>query len=95
MNDFKTQEVLVNLSQKTTLIDAINFYKENYKILEDWRYIYASNDDCGAFKLKNTIIDKTVGIQSIYKGKSLFIIDSNIMTHKNKVHIFMWFGYLF
>ncbi|MWP62256.1 hypothetical protein [Gilliamella sp. Pas-s25] len=85
MNDIKTQEALFNLSQQATPIDAIKFYKDNYEILKHWRYIYASDNNQGTFKLKNTIIDETVGIQSIYKGNSLFIIDSNMIGHNNTV----------
>lgn len=95
MNDFKTQDALVKLSQKTTPIDAMKFYQENYEILKDWRYIYASDNDCGTFKLKNTIIDETVGIQSIYKGKSLFVIDSNMVGHNCTIPYLCGFGTYF
>lgn len=85
MNDSKTQEALIKLSQKSTASDAMRFYEDHYDILKDWRYLYASDNDMGSFKLKNYNIDNTVGIRSIFKGKSLLIIDSNMVGHDNKV----------
>lgn len=86
MDDYELQLAFLEISQAKTPPLALKIYERNYNFLKDWRFIYATDDDHGAFKLKNTVIDGVAGIKSIFRGKSLWVIDANMCGRENGVN---------
>lgn len=85
MDDFKLQLAFQAMSTVTTPLQALKIYEKNFNVLKDWRFICASGDDHGPFKLKNKVIDDVVGIRSIFKGQSLWVIDASMVEKEGTV----------
>ncbi|EIQ9462802.1 hypothetical protein WDR71_003201 [Escherichia coli] len=78
MDDFELQRVFNQITATSSPLEALNIYEQHFDLLKDWRIIYASNNDHGPFKLQNKVVNGAVGICSIFRGQSLWVIDANM-----------------
>jgi len=85
MDDFELQLAFKAMAIATSPLQALNIYEKNFNILKDWRFICAADDDYGPFKLKNKVIDDVVGIRSVFKGQSLWVIDADMVEKEGTV----------
>lgn len=85
MDDFELQLAFQAMTASTSPLQALKIYEKYYDVLKDWRFICAADDDRGSFKLKNKVIDNVVGIRSIFKGQSLWVIDASMIEEEGTV----------
>ncbi len=85
MDDFELQLAFQAMSTVTTPLQALKIYEKYFNVLKEWRFICAAGDDQGPFKLKNKVIDNVVGIRSIFKGQSLWVIDASMVEKEGTV----------
>lgn len=71
MDDFELQLAFQAMTTATSPLQPLKIIVKNFKALKDWRFLCASGDNHGPFKLNNKVIDDAVGIRSIFKGQPL------------------------
>lgn len=71
---------------------ALQAFRRNKSILEDWRILYATSEDTGSFKLRRDQFSDQGFVSSIFKGKSLFVLDKDSISSSRTSEFKMGFA---
>lgn len=59
--------------------EALERYIEEYDLLKEWRILYADDEKNGPFSLRRADFGKTGFVSTIFRGKSIWIFDSDVV----------------
>lgn len=73
-------------------LSALRAYEKNHHLLRDWRIIYAADDDRGPFKLRRQEFSERGFISTCFRGKSLWILDTEAISTLSPVRFQIGYG---
>ncbi|MNO48614.1 hypothetical protein D3C76_389530 [compost metagenome] len=73
-------------------LSALRAYESNHHLLKDWRIIYAAADDRGPFKLRRQEFADRGFISTCFRGKSLWILDTEAISTLSPVRFQVGYG---
>ena len=89
---YDTQFALHQVCTSADPLSALRAYEKNHSLLRDWRIIYAAEDDAGPFKLRRKRFDDRGFISTCFRGKSLWILDTEAISTLSPVRFQMGYG---
>ncbi|RMR80895.1 hypothetical protein ALP78_02267 [Pseudomonas coronafaciens pv. striafaciens] len=89
---YDTQFALHQVCTALNPLLALRAYEENQYVLKDWRIIYAAEDDAGPFKLRRKEFADRGFISTCFRGKSLWVLDSEAISTLSPVRFQMGYG---
>lgn len=90
--DYETQFALHQVCTSSDPLLALRAYEKNQHLLKDWRIIYAAEDDAGPFKLRRKGFADRGFISTCFRGKSLWILDSEAISTLSPVRFQIGYG---
>lgn len=74
--DFEVHQALQQISLASNPLVAMEFFRENQVLLKDWRFIFATYEAGGPFKIRREKIGSNGILSSLFRGQSLWVIDT-------------------
>lgn len=89
---YDTQFALHQVCTSSDPLSALHAYEQNQDLLKDWRIIYAAEEDAGPFKLRRKEFSDRGFISTCFRGKSLWILDTEAVSTLSPVKFQMGYG---
>lgn len=89
---YDTQFALHQVCTSSDPLTALRAYEQNQDLLKDWRIIYAAEEDAGPFKLRREEFADRGFISTCFRGKSLWILDTEVVSTLSPVKFQMGYG---
>lgn len=89
---YDTQLALHQVCTSSDPLSALRAYEQNQFLLKDWRIIYAAEEDEGPFKLRRKEFADRGFISTCFRGKSLWILDTEAVSTLSPVKFQMGYG---
>ena len=89
---YDTQFALHQVCTSLDPLTALRAYEQNQDLLKDWRIIYAAEEDAGPFKLRREEFADKGFISTCFRGKSLWILDTEAISTLSPVKFQMGYG---
>ena len=78
-SEFDIQAALQSVCTADDVLEAFECFASNVNLLEDWRIVYACDDDRGTFKVPKQEFGTSGVIASALGGQSLFVLDKEFI----------------
>lgn len=83
--DFDVQRAIFEVGTAENPLGALEAFERNQSVLGDWRIVYASDDERGPFKLRRHQLSSEGFVSTIFRGKSLWILDREVISSSGKL----------
>lgn len=87
-----TQHAIYNVGTASNPLEALEVFRANAGLLKDWRIIYAAEENTGPFKLRRCQFSEKGFVSTTFRGKSLFVLDSDVIATPGSVEFMMGTG---
>lgn len=88
----ETQYAIYKVGTANDPLEARETFRANAKLLKDWRIIYAAEEGLGPFKLRRSQFSEKGFVSTAFRGKSLWVLDSDVITTSGSVPFLMGTG---
>ncbi|MBP4047765.1 hypothetical protein [Chromobacterium violaceum] len=88
----ETQYAIHKVGTANDPLEACEVFQANADLLKDWRIIYAAEEGLGPFKLRRSQFSEKGFVSTAFRGKSLWVLDSDVITTTGSVPFRMGTG---
>lgn len=83
--DFEVQRALHDVVAAANPLVALNVFRDNLDVLNEWQVLFADENDYGTFKLRHQRFSKKGLVATIFRGKSLWVLDTEFAVTRKRM----------